>query len=126
MKYWSAGDVDSSVYDAFFEARKTVEAKVNEIVKSNAYGDEIDALDVIYVIAKKKDIIYKQTFKPKLKELDLRITINYIAFLESSPKEQKILLINSLIKGLENVSKSNKVKYFDFSKFIADLNSILI
>jgi hypothetical protein len=126
MKYWSAGDIDSSIYDSFFSARKITEEKINSLLSDKSYiNDDVDNLDVIYIIVK-EGATEKLSYKPKSKELDLRIVVDYNEFLNALPNTQIQLLVYNLLNALEKVVKIKNIKNFDFVKFRNDLKRIFI
>lgn len=124
MKYWSSGEVDFSVGDDFRRAMNLLEEKINLLLESKNYTNEIDQLDVIYVIVKEGGI-EKITFKSKSKILDLKVVIGYENFSNSSPNVQNFILLQGLIKVLEDFAIKANLKNFDIIKFKEDLNKIL-
>lgn len=126
MKYWSAGDIDSSIYDSFFSARKITEEKINSFLSDKSYiNDDVDNLDVIYIIVK-EGATGKLSYKPKSKELDLRIVVDYNEFLNALPNTQIQLLVYNLLIALEKVVKIKNIKNFDLVNFRNDLTRIFI
>ena len=120
MKYWSSGEVESSVGDGFRLAMNNTEEKINSLFQNNDYGEEVDNLDVIYIITKDGGV-NKLNFKPKHKELDFRVVIDYSLFLNSPSKEKENMLIRALIKALISISETKKTKSFNFNLLCKDL-----
>lgn len=124
MKYWSSGEIESSVGDSFRIAMNTLEEKINSLLSGESYkNDEVNNLDVIYIIIKGGGI-EKLSYKPKSKELDLRIVIDFDEFLNALPNGQIEILVTGLLNGLEKVVKKKNIKHFDIVKFRNDLNRI--
>jgi len=125
MRYWSSGEVESSVGDKFRIAMNLLEEKINSLLSTKSYTNEIDSLDVIYVIVKEGGL-EKISYKPKSKILDLRVVIDFETFSKASPIEQNLILINGLINCLANISKNKNIKHFDTIEFRNDLKKVLI
>ncbi|MBT9484958.1 Imm44 family immunity protein [Sediminibacterium sp.] len=124
MKYWSSGEVEFCVGDDFRRAMNLLEEKINLLLASKSYTNEIDQLEVIYVIVKGGGF-ERINFKPKSKILDLKVVIDYEKFFNSSPSVQIFILLQGLIKILENFAIKANLKYFDIFKFKEDLIKIL-
>lgn len=123
MKYWSAGDIDSDVYDFFFNTRKIVEKKINEIILNKDYGSDISSLDVIFSINKNRGSD-KINFKSKSKELDLIVSIDYELFKNNNSIQREKLLIKNLVKVLEELLWNKKIKDFKVLELCSDLTHL--
>lgn len=123
MKYWSSGEIESSIGNDFRIAMNIIEDKINSLLAKNDYCDYIDSLDVIYIItvAGGNDSL---KFKSKTKELDVRVKVDYNLFLNATQLEQEKLLINGLIRVMEQVSNNRSIKDFRVRDFFNDLTQL--
>jgi hypothetical protein len=126
MKYWSSGEVESSIGDSFRVAMNFLEEKINSLLIENNYdSNDIDCLDVIYIIVKEGGV-EKLSYKPKAKEIDIRVVVSFEDFLNALPKIQISLLLNCFLSALERVVKEKKINKFDIDRFRNDINRIFI
>jgi len=126
MKYWSSGEVESSVGDSFRVAMNLLEEKINLLLIENNYdSNNIDSLDVIYIIVKEGGV-EKLRYKPKAKEIDIRVIVSFEHFRNALTKTQISLLLNSFLGALERVVKEKKITQFDIHRFRNDINGIFI
>lgn len=123
MKYWSSGEIESSIGDNFRKSMNILEEKINSLTNSKIYTNDVDILDVIYIIVKDGGI-EKLKYNSKTKELDLRVVIDYQIFLSANNSEQNFILINGLIKAIGNVLIKKKISSFNITEFYEDLNKI--
>jgi len=124
MKYWSSGEVESSVGEGFRIAMNSIEYKINLLISKKDYSTNIDNIDVIYIIRRdggKDNIVYK----PKSKELDLKVTIDYELFLYAVSVEQEQIMINGLIRVIKSMLAFKKTKDINFIEFCSDLKQLI-
>lgn len=123
MRYWSSGEIESSIGDSFRKSMNILEEKINSLTNSKNYSNDVDSLDVIYIIVKDGGM-QKYKYNSKTKELDLRVVIDYHNFLSATNSEQNFILINGLINAIGSALIKKKISYFNISEFREDLNKI--
>ncbi len=118
MKLWIGGNVESDIYDDFFQIRKDLEKNINEKILSEEFGDSsVEIWDVIVKIFKTEESLSKVRFKSKEKTIDSIVVLDYFNFRDStSLVQKKKLLVHELINVLTLVSKNKKLSQFDFEK----------
>jgi hypothetical protein len=118
MKFFMSSESDSR-YDDFGEAlcriRNELEPTIKNCIKDKDYGSEVEDFAVICIIIKfdkqmEAEGWFKERklFKKKAKEADMRLRINYDKFVKGDDNIKRLLLIDNVIRSIQELGKLAK------------------
>lgn len=118
MKFFMSSEMDSR-YDNFGESlrrvRKEIEPVIKKCLDDKNYGSEVEDFAVICIIMKfdkqmEADGWFKERrlFKRKTKEADMRLRIDYDKFVRGDDNVKRLLLIDNVIRSIQELSKLAK------------------
>ena len=126
MELWMSGEIQVSVYDSYRKARSKIENAVNNCLKVNDYGKGLNEWAYIAIIKEEETQKYNEIAKysPKKKEVEFRLKIDYITFLNGDAKKHIQLISASLIRAI-NMMSDIGVKNINFIKLLDDIEKCL-
>jgi len=112
MKIFLGSETEKKVYQQFFDIRKKVEENLQFLCKENVgleeddtYGTEFNDIGIITIAVPQyvKDLGVKERklIKRKTKEADIRLYMDYERFIKETPKNQRLMYIENIIKSIE-------------------------
>ncbi|MBC6606639.1 hypothetical protein H8B13_07400 [Hymenobacter sp. BT188] len=119
MKLWIGGIIESDIGDAFREIRSSTEKVVNSKIESVYYGSGISTWDVVLVILESNHPKEHTRISKASRETDVRIVIDYFAFLHGSIPQRELLLQSALLESIRRLS-NKRIPGFDFSRLEQD------
>jgi hypothetical protein len=121
-----SGEVQADIGDAHRVARTEVEAKVNQLLRTNVYGGEsIEEWAFLAIIMAVEDPQFGEvaTLHRKRRVAEFRLRIPHADFKVASEAEQRGLLLSCLIRSLQ-LMPGIGVQDLDTSKLIDDLRAL--
>ena len=117
MKFWTTGRIDEKItFESFQPAMLKVEKEINNVIKSQDYGDLITSYDVIVNIFEKK-IEEKFRYSLKNRETDIDVSINHDDFLNSNTETKYKLYLKAVLYSIEKMKLNKHLKDFNFELF---------
>lgn len=125
MKLWSSGEIDADVADSFREARKWVEAAINQLLSANDYGDGLDEWAFIAMINRPHIHGYKEVAKlaRNKREAEFRLRVSHDEFLAGGEAERKRLLLSALLRSI-TLMPTIGVADIDMDRLSADVGAL--
>jgi hypothetical protein len=108
MEFWYSGEIEDDVGDAFGRASNEVEAVLNQELGGLAVGSELARWDSIPMIRPEEfsfDYPEVRRYRRKDKSIEFRLRIDHARFKQGDHAAQCGLLIESLLKSVEDARK---------------------
>ena len=114
MIIWVSSESMDPVDEPLWKLYMQIEKDINTHLKSINYKHEIlDSLDAIIIL--RNDDVFKEItrFRPKKRDTDLRLKIDYNSFLNGNDNKRKILIYEFLLRAIEILKIKKKLKDFE-------------
>jgi hypothetical protein len=108
MEFWYSGEIQNDVGDAFGRASNEIESVLNQELGGLAVGDELVKWSSIPMIRPEEfsfDYPEVQRYHRKRKSVEFRLRIDHARFKQGDHAAQCGLLIESLLKSVEDARK---------------------
>jgi uncharacterized protein YbbC (DUF1343 family) len=123
MKLWIGGILDVSIADVFREIRNEIQRAINLKIEDEEYGSGISTWDVVLVVLESKQPKEHTRVAKASRETDIRILIDYSAFLCGSTKQREELLQKALLESIHRLSQK-RIPDFNSLKLQKDVSGI--
>ena len=110
---------DKEIDKKFSPLQKEIEVKLRELLDKSEYGSAVQKLSIIPTLFRKETLTgmgYKERimYMPKTKDTDLRLQIDYDAFVRGDEIVRKKLILENVIECVRRLDQAMKKKNLDF------------
>ena len=104
MKFWLSGIVETENSEAYRHARNATQAKLNALAIPVSDGVPVAEINAVFIINQDTEPSEFRRFVKKEKVLNARLRIAYGHFLSASETERVKLMLEALIRMIENTT----------------------
>lgn len=130
MRIFLGAEIEDRAGDLLYKIRKNVEKKLQFICEENAglekdvtYGMEFQDVGIITIIIPEEMKEYwkeRKYISRKKNSADIRLYMDYERFIKETPKNQRLMYIENIIKSIEVLKERSKGD-FKGDKLIQDI-----
>jgi hypothetical protein len=126
MRFFFSGELDSEIAEQYRSIRKSIEARLNQSLEGESYGEALEEIAIIPIILGPRFATgHKERRLVKLKEksADYRLFIDFNNFSQGSTKERERLLLENVLNCIEDIDRKIKAG-FDGKRLQNDIKEI--
>jgi len=130
MRIFLGAEMEDRAGDILYKIRKNIEKKLQFVCEENGnleeddtYGTEFQDVGIITIIIPKEMKEYwkeRKYISRKNRSADIRLYIDYERFIKETPKNQRLMYIENIIKSIEVLKERSKGD-FKGDKLIQDI-----
>lgn len=129
MEIFLSAEIEGPVTSKWFLLQKEFTPLLKTLESKN-YGETLTSIGIITILLRDKyleDGGYKERryYSKKNKEADIRLRINYYAFLKASDEEARKIYVDHILQSIR-IAGVKAGKGFDLERLIADVQELLI
>ena len=129
MEVFLSAEIEGPVTSKWFLLQKEF-TPLLKTLESKKFGETLTSIGIITILLRDKyleDGGYKERryYSKKNKEADIRLRINYYAFLKASDEEARKIYIDHILQSIR-IAGVKAGKGFDLERLIADVQELLI